>query len=100
MKRLITILTVLAVVTLAVPSFAACPLEGFKKGLKDVVTSPVQLSDNIMAETKDAKFFPFAFVGGLAKGLFYMGKQIVTGTLDIVTSPLEAVKKTEAPAKK
>ena len=84
---------------MATPSFAGSVVEKFKGGLKDVITSPEQVYDNLQAETKGAKFFPFAFIGGLAKGVFYMGKQIVTGTLDVVTSPLEAVKM-EAAAKK
>ena len=93
MKRLLSILTVLAVLFTSTLSFAACPLNGFKKGLKDVVTSPAEVSDNLMAETKGAKFFPFAFAGGLLKGGFYMGKKIVTGVLEMVTSPLEVMKK-------
>ena len=99
MKRMLSFLTVFAVFAMATPSFAGSPVEKFKAGLKDVITSPQQVCDNLQAETKDAKFFPFAFVGGLAKGLFYMGKQIVTGTVEVVTSPLEAVNM-EAPAKK
>jgi len=72
------------------------PVEKFKSGLKDVITSPVQVCDNIMSETKNAKFFPFAFAGGLLKGVFYMGKNIVTGLESIETSQLEAVKKSTA----
>ena len=99
MKRTLSFLTVLAVFAMATPSFAGSPAEKFKSGIKDVITSPKQICDNLQAETKGAKFFPFAFIGGLAKGIFYMGKQIITGTLDVVMSPLEAVKM-EAAAKK
>ncbi len=94
MKRTLSFLIVAVVlIAFAVPSFAGSPVEKFKSGLKSVITSPAQISDNLMAETKNAKFFPFAFAGGLLKGVFYMGKNIVTGLVDIVTSPLEAVKK-------
>ena len=96
MKRMLSFLIVLAVFAMATPSFAGSPVEKFRKGLKDVVTSPGLVYDNLEAETKDAKFFPFAFVGGLAKGLFYMGKQLITGTLNVATSPLEAVNITAA----
>ena len=99
MKRILSVLIVLAVFVTAAPSFACPVLNKARQGLKDIITAPAAVSDNMTAETKDAKFFPFAFVGGFAKGLFYMAKQIVTGTLDIVTSPLQAIKKTEAPAK-
>lgn len=93
MKRMLSFLTVLAVLAVTTPSFAGDMVEKFKGGVKDVMMSPMQVSDNVKAETKDAKFLPFALVGGLLKGGFYMGKKIVTGTLDIVTSPLELIKK-------
>ncbi len=99
MKRmLLFLIAVFVFVVFAVPSFAGTPAEKFKGGLKSVVTSPAQVSDSIMAETKNAKFFPFAFAGGLLKGVFYMGKNIVTGLVDIVTSPLEGLK--QEPVKK
>ena len=93
MKRMLSFLIVSAVLVMATPSFACPMMDKVKVGLKNVITSPAQVSDNLMAETKDAKFFPFAFAGGLLKGIFYMGKNIVTGTLDIVTSPLAYIKK-------
>ncbi|MBI3315125.1 MAG: hypothetical protein HYZ86_04230 [Candidatus Omnitrophica bacterium] len=93
MKRMLSFLLVLAVCAVTTPSFAGAVAEKFKGGVKSVVMSPVQVSDKLMEETKNAKFYPFAFAGGLLKGVFYMGKDIVTGFVDIVTSPLEAVKK-------
>ena len=92
MKRMLSFLIVLVVCVVTTPSFAGSPVEKFKSGLKDVITAPVQVSDKIMEETKNTKFFPFAFAGGLLKGVFYMGKNIVTGLVDIVTSPLEGLK--------
>jgi len=92
MKRIVSILIAVAVVALAVPSFAdtVSKLQG---GVKDVIMSPLQVSDNVKAETANAKFLPFALAGGFLKGTFYMAKQIVTGTLDVVTSPLEMIHK-------
>ena len=92
MKNMLSFLVVLVVCAVTTPSFAGSPVEKFKSGLKSVITSPAQVSDKLMEETKNAKFFPFAFVGGLLKGVFYMGKNIVTGLVDIVTSPLEGLK--------
>ena len=92
MKRMLSLLTALAVISFTVPSYADMA-EKFKGGVKDVIMSPLVVTDNVKAETDNAKFLPFALVGGLLKGGFYMGKQIVTGTLAIVTSPLEMVKK-------
>ena len=88
MKRIFASLLILAVMFLSVPSHADT-LTKFNSGVKTVILSPLEVSDNIKAETKDAKFLPFALVGGFLKGGFYMAKKIVTGTRDIVMSPME-----------
>jgi len=92
MKRILSVFIALAVVALSVPCFAD-PVEKFKGGLKDVMMSPLVISDNVKTETTDAKFLPFALVGGFMKGTFYMAKQIVTGTYAMVTSPIDMVHK-------
>jgi len=89
---MVSILIALAVVGLSVPCFADTAAK-FQSGVKDVLMSPLQISDNVKAETKNTKFLPFALAGGLIKGTFYMVKQIVTGTLTVVTSPLEMMHK-------
>ncbi|MDE2230437.1 MAG: hypothetical protein KGJ95_00020 [Candidatus Omnitrophica bacterium] len=93
MKRMVSFLIALAVVWgLSVPSFADT-VSKFQGGVKDVIMSPLQISGNVKTETKDAKFLPFALVGGVLKGTFYMAKQIVDGSLDMVTSPLDMIRK-------
>jgi hypothetical protein len=92
MKRIISVFIAFAVVALSVPCFAD-PVEKFNGGLKDVIMSPLLVSDNVKTETTNAKFFPFALVGGFVKGSFYMAKQIVTGTYAMVTSPIDMVRK-------
>jgi len=93
MKRMVSILIALAVVALSTcPSFADT-MQKFQGGVKDVILSPLQVSDSVKAETTNAKFLPFALAGGLMKGSFYMAKQIVTGTLNVVTSPLDMIHK-------
>ena len=92
MKRMVSILIALAVVALSVPCFADTVAK-FQGGVKDVILSPLQVSDSVKAETTNAKFLPFALAGGFLKGTFYMAKQIVTGTLDVVTSPLDMIHK-------
>ena len=95
MKRISTIVITLAVaVALASPALASGTFDQLKGGAKDVIASPLQIRDNVVSETKDTKLpvYPLAFVGGLLKGSFYMGKQIVTGTWHMVTSPLEMTK--------
>ncbi len=54
-----------------------------------VVKSPLEVRDYTMAETKDAKFLPFAFVGGVLKGSFYMVKKMAHGAWDIATFPID-----------
>ena len=90
MKRIISIFIVLSVLTLSMTCFAdtAQKIQG---GIKDVLMAPLQVSDNVKTETENAKFLPFALVGGLLKGSFYMAKQMVTGTLAVVTAPLEII---------
>ena len=92
MKRTVSILIALAVLTLSVPSFADTATK-FKSGIRDVMMSPLQVSDNVKTETTNDKFLPFALVGGFLKGSFYMVKQIVTGTFTVVTSPIDMVHK-------
>jgi len=92
MKRIISVLIALAVVSLSSPSFADT-MQKFQGGVRDVMMSPLQVSDSVKSETANAKFLPFALAGGFLKGSFYMAKQIVTGTLDIVTSPLDMIHK-------
>ena len=90
MKKLFSVVIALAVVSLSVPCFADTVAK-FQSGVRDVMMSPLQVSDNVKAETTNAKFLPFALAGGVLKGTFYMAKQIVTGTLTVVTSPLDAM---------
>jgi hypothetical protein len=92
MKRTVSILIALAVVTLSVPSFADTT-QKFQGGIRDVMMSPLQVSDSVKTETTNAKFLPFALAGGGLKGSFYMAKQIVTGILDVATSPLDMIHK-------
>ncbi len=91
MKRMVSFfLTLVVVVAFTSPSLAyPRAVEKFKDGAKDVITSPMVVKDNVMTETKDAKFLPFALAGGLLKGGFYMGKQIVGGVWAMLSSPLE-----------
>ena len=92
MKRLASFIITATLLTSSIPCFADTS-QKFQGGVRDVVMSPLIIGDNVKAETANAKFFPFALVGGLLKGSFYMAKQIVTGTLNVVTSPLEMIHK-------
>ena len=87
MKR--TLLTIFIVVAIAAPVFAGVRIQNFKRGLKTFITAPAQVSDNLEEETKNAPFFPFAFAGGLLKGIFYMGQKLVIGTIEMASSPLQ-----------
>ena len=92
MKRSVALLIVL--ILTATSSFAAAPaVDKFTGGIKDVLTSPMEIHKNVKAETDGKGFLPFKVVGGFFKGGFYMGKQIATGTIHVATSPLELMKK-------
>ena len=88
----------LALLIFSIPSLADTSKK-FQGGIRDVIMSPLQVSDNVKAETANAKFLPFALAGGFLKGTFYMAKQMVTGTLDVVTAPLDSLKSHAIPAK-
>ena len=91
MKRIMSLLVTLTVAVAFAGQSLAYPhaIEKLRDGAKDVITSPLVVKDHVTTETKDAKFLPFALAGGLLKGGFYMGKQIVSGAWAMVTSPLE-----------
>jgi hypothetical protein len=76
-----------------VPASFADTVQKFQGGFKDVIMAPLQISNNVKTETANAKFLPFALTGGFLKGSFYMAKQIITGTLNMVTSPLDSIHK-------
>ena len=90
MKRILLSVTVLMFV--ATTSFALPVVDKAVSGLKDVATSPLEVSDNVKTEMHTAKFMPFGIAGGFLKGSFYMGKQVVGGIFKIITSPLEMTK--------
>lgn len=94
MKHILSFFLTLVVVVAFVGQSLAYPraIEKLKDGAKDVITSPLVVKDHVTAETQDAKFLPFALTGGLLKGVFYMGKQVVTGAWAMATSPLEITK--------
>ncbi len=91
MKRKLLILTALVVaVAVATPAFAyPKPVEKLKGGVERFAKSPLEVKDHVMGEAKDAKFLPFALIGGTLKGGFYMGKQMVHGAMDIATFPID-----------
>ena len=62
--------------------------ERFKGGFKRFAKAPMQVSDNVREEGSKAKFLPFGVTGGLLKGCFYMMKELVGGTMDMATAPV------------
>ena len=92
MKRTLSYLTALVVaVAVASPALASYPkpVEKLKGGVEMVVKSPLAVKHDVMAETKDAKFLPFALIGGTLKGGFYMLKDVVHGTISVATFPID-----------
>jgi len=92
MRKITAVLIALAVVAMSVPSFADTS-DRFQGGLKRVVNSPFQVSDNVRTESTNAKFLPFALTGGFLKGCFYMVKDMIGGTMDMATAPIDCLHK-------
>lgn len=90
MKNTLSLFIMAAIlVVFSTPSFAMPkPVEKLKDGVTTVVTSPLEIKDHVMSETKDTRVLPLSLTGGLLKGTFYMAKKAVGGALDIVTFPL------------
>jgi hypothetical protein len=91
MKRILSLMIVLAVVVMTTPSFANPTIDKMKDSTKTVLKSPLQVRDHLKSEAKSP--YIFSVPGGLLKGTFYMGKDIVTGTYDFVTAPIDMVRK-------
>ena len=73
-------------------SFAASGEEKLKGGVQKFFTSPLQVKENVVSEYNAAEFKPFGVVGGLLKGIFYAGKQAITGVIDVLTFPVDCSK--------
>ncbi len=93
MKRMLSFMLVLVFSIGATACFAYPALDRVQGGLKDILISPLQVTDNVKTEMKVAKFMPFGIVGGTTKGTFYMAKQIVDGAWAIASTPYSLVKK-------
>ncbi|MBF0503528.1 MAG: hypothetical protein HQL14_00355 [Candidatus Omnitrophica bacterium] len=92
MRRRVLFFIFFAMVVCPLPSLADTAGK-FQGGFKDLMMAPLQVGKNVKTETANAKFLPFALAGGFLKGTFYMAKQMVTGTLNMVTSPLDNINK-------
>lgn len=74
--------------TFTSPLYAA-GYEKAKAGAEKIVKSPVQIYDNIKGEYDSAGLNPFGLFGGLMKGLFFTGRDVVSGLVDILTFPVD-----------
>ena len=96
MKRAIRLLLVIVfVVGFTAPLFAALPepVEKIKKNAMDILSIPYDIGKTANDEMQAAKFKPFGLLGGIGKGTVYGVKKAVHGAVDIVTLPLDFVKK-------
>ena len=93
MKRILSSLIMLVFIVGTSTCFAAYPAaEKVTGAVKDIISSPLLVTDNVKTEMHSAKFMPFGIVGGAAKGTFYMGKQVLDGAWTIVSTPYHMVK--------
>ena len=90
MRKILTVFVLVALAVSFTTSFAYADAgEKLKAGLEKVVMSPKNLPDSIQEEYDVAEFKPWGLFGGLAKGTFYFGYDLVTGLVDIVTFPID-----------
>jgi len=92
MRRAILFLITVVLISWSIPSFASTS-DRFRGGFKRVITAPFQVSDNVRTEGSNAKFMPFGVTGGFIKGCFYMVKEMLSGTIDMATSPIDNSRK-------
>lgn len=85
MKKFLSILLVVAIAACVTAPVYASMGEKFQGGIKTAFKSPLQVKDGVVEGWNDAKFKPIGAAGGLLKGLFYMGKDLVTGLFDAAT---------------
>lgn len=91
-KALVLVLIAVFAVAVAMPVYAGDMGEKAKGGFETFFKSPMQVKDHIEAEYEASEFKPFGILGGLFKGTFYFGKDLVTGLVDVLTSPVELTK--------
>ena len=88
MKKISVMLCVLFLM-LSVTTPARAYYEEYKQNIKDgigsIVKSPQPMAESLKEEFNKAEFKPFGIIGGFLKGSYYMGKEIGTGILRILT---------------
>lgn len=90
MQKVVCILAgLLLFLTIGYGNAQADMTEKLKEGFKKVITAPLNVSDGINEEYKEAEFKPFGVIGGIVQGLFYTGKDILIGVLEMVTFPID-----------
>ena len=91
MKRAIASAMVFAFVFFSTTSLFALPepIQKFKGGAKDVLTSPLEIPKYTMDEVKGSHYKPLGLIGGVMKGSAHMLTKAASGVADIVTFPLK-----------
>jgi len=85
MRRAVSlILVVMLVMVMAAPVFAG-PVDKFKDGIEQFVTSPMNFVDNVKEEYEAAELKPLGAIGGAFKGVFYTLKDAGGGLINAVT---------------
>lgn len=91
MKKVLSIMIMAALVACtAVPAYAGAG-EKAKEGFKKFITSPKNIPDSISEEVDAQEGLAgksLGALGGTAKGLFYMLKDMGIGLYEVVTFPI------------
>ena len=77
--------------SMTAPLFAALPrpIEKLTNGVKNVITSPMELIDHTKKEVDSSKYKALGLIIGLVKAPFHMVKKAGKGIVDVATFPIE-----------
>ncbi len=90
MRSQLSLVVMVMVVCFSASAMAMpAPVVKTRDGLMEIVKSPMHVKNDSLQEAQSTAAKPLGFVGGLFKGTFYMGKDIVSGVYKVVTSPLK-----------
>ena len=92
MKRIFSFIAALTFLfSTTAPLFAALPrsIEKITHGVKDVVTSPMELIDHTKKEVDSSKYKALGLISGLVKSPFHMVKKAGKGIMDVATFPID-----------
>jgi putative exosortase-associated protein (TIGR04073 family) len=89
-KLLASVIAIAFVLVCKAPLYAIPePIDKLTKGVKDIISAPLELPKYAHKEVKDSTFKPKGLLMGLLKGTAHAIKKIGYGAVDVVTFPVK-----------